>query len=267
MDLKYRLIAIDLDGTLVNQEGIIHSSSKRAIQRAIGSGVKVVLATGRMYRPSTRFAQELELSTPIICYQGALIQEPYSENALWHKPLSVPTAQQVIEQVRQIGAQLYVYVDDEIYVEEITERGQRYAQRNGVELNLVKDLVAFLKRQPTVIVAWGEAAEIDCVVTRLDANFGSSLLVTKSYPTFCEIGHPASGKGNALKYLAELLGIEQSQTVAIGNGPNDISMLKWAGLGIVIGSAPGEVTAAANWVVDSDTEDSFAEAVEKLLDM
>ena len=265
--MKYRLIAIDLDGTLVNQEGVILSSSRKAIRRAIDCGVKVILATGRMYQPSTRFAQELGVSTPIICYQGALIREPYSGSVLWHKPLPVPTARRVIKQVRQVGVQLYVYVDDQIYVEEITERGQWYAQRNGVELNLVKDLVTFLERQPTVIVAWGEAVEIDRLSIRLDVDFGPSLLVTKSYPTFCEIGHPASGKGNALKYLAKLLGIKQSQTVAIGNGPNDISMLKWAGLGVVIGTAPEEVTAAANRVVNTETGDSFAEAMEQLLDM
>lgn len=265
--VKYRLIAIDLDGTLVNREGDILSSSKKAIQRAIDSGMKVALATGRMYRPSTRFAQELQLSTPIICYQGALIREPYSRNVLWHKPLSVPTARGVIEQARQTGVQLLVYIDDEVYVEEITQRGLWYAQRNGVALHLVKGLATFLERQPTVIVAWGESAGIDRLITRLDADFGSSLLVTKSYPSFCEIGHPASGKGNALKYLAKRLGIKRSQTVAIGDGPNDISMLKWAGLGIVIGAAPEEVTAAADWVVDTETEDSFAEVVEKLLDM
>lgn len=265
--MKYRLLAIDLDGTLLNREGVILSSSKKAIRHAVDSGLKVTLATGRMYRPSTRFAQELDISTPIICYQGALIREPRNKNVLRHKPLSVATARKVIEQVRQIGAKLYVYIDDEIYVDEITERGLRYAQRNGVELNLVKDLAFFLEKPPTVLVAWGEAAEIDSVISRLDTDFGTSLLVTKSYPTFCEIGHPASGKGNALKYLTKLLGIEQNQTVAIGNGPNDISMFEWAGLGIVIGTAPAEVNAAADWVVGTETEDSFAEVIERLIDM
>lgn len=265
--MKYKLIAVDLDGTLVNREGVILPGSKRAIQRAIDSGMKVILATGRMYRPSARFARKLGLSTPIICYQGALIREPHSENVLWHKPLSVPAARKVIEQVQQMGVQPYIFIDDEIYAEEITERGLWYAQRNGVKLHLIKDLVAFLERQPTVIVAWGDPVEIDRLITRLDADFGPRLLITKSYPGFCEIGHPASGKGNALRYLAKRLGIEQSQTVAIGDSPNDISMLKWAGLGIVIGTAPEEVIAAADWVVDTETGDSFTEAVEKVLDM
>lgn len=265
--MKYKLTAIDLDGTLLNKEGVILPSSKKAIQRAINQGMTVTLATGRMYQPSARYAQELGLSTPFICYQGAMIRELYGKNIFWHKPLSIPIAQKVIEQVRQIGLHLYVYVDDRLYVEEVTERAQWYAQRNGVELNLVEDLIAFLKKQPTEIVAWGEPVDIDRLAARLNADFSPNLLVTKAYPSFCEIGHPASGKGNALKHLTKLLGIEQSETVAIGDGPNDISMLKWAGLGIVIGTAPPEVIAAADWVVDADNEDGFSQLMEKLLNM
>ncbi len=265
--MKYRLIAIDLDGTVVNREGTIIQSAKKAVQHAVDSGIKVTLATGRMYQPSNRFAQELGLSVPLICYQGALIREPFNGNVIWHKPLSVPIARKVIETARQMGTHQYVYVDDEMYVEEIIEKDEWYAQRNGVELNLVEDFLTFLKRQPTLIAARGEPVEIDRLIAHLNASFGSGLLVTKVHSSFCEIGHPTSGKGNALKYLAKLLGIEQSQTVAVGDGPNDISMLKWAGLGIVIGNAPEEVTTAADWVVGTETRDGFAQAMEKLLDM
>ena len=102
--MKYRLIAIDLDRTVVNQEDTIIPSAKEAIQRAIDNGMKVTLATGRMYQPSNRFAQELGLSVPLICYQGALIREPSNGNVVWHKPLSALTAQKVIETARQMGA-------------------------------------------------------------------------------------------------------------------------------------------------------------------
>ena len=263
--MKYKLIAVDLDGTILNKEGVILPSSKEAIQHAVNQGVMVVLATGRMYQPSARYAQELGLTTPVICYQGAMIREIYGNNVLWHKPLSVPVARKVIEQVRQIGLHLYVYVNDALHVEKVIDRAQWYAQHNGVELNLVDDLFAFLEKQPTEIVAWGEPLDIDRLVVRLNTDFGSSLLVTKSYPHFCEIGHPSSGKGNALKYLVRLLGIKRSQTVAIGDGPNDISMLKWAGLGIIIGTASYEITTAADWVVDAETKDGFAKVIEKLL--
>lgn len=263
--MKYRLIAIDLDGTVINKEGIIIPSAREAIQRAIARGVKVTLATGRMYQPSNCFAEELSISVPLICYQGAMIREPGNGEILWHKPLSLPMARKVIAEIRQLRVHQYVYIDSEMYVEEIGEKDLWYAQRNGVELNLVDDLTALLKKRPTEIAARGEPAEIDRLVAHFSACFGSGVIVNKVHASFCEIAHPRSGKGNALKFLAKQLSIPQSQTVAIGDGPNDISMLKWAGLGIVIGDAPDEVKAAADWVIDTGTEDGFAEAITQLL--
>ena len=165
--MKYRLIAIDLDGTVINREGTIIQSAKKAVQHAVDSGIKVTLATGRMYQPSNHFAQELGLSVPLICYQGALIREPFNGNVIWHKPLSVRIAQKVIETARQIATHQYVYVDDEMYVEEITEKDEWYAQRNGVKLNLVEDFLTFLKRKPTEIAARGKPMEIDRLITQL----------------------------------------------------------------------------------------------------
>lgn len=93
------------------------------------------------------------------------------------------------------------------------------------------------------------------------------MLVTKSYPHFCEIGNPASGKGNALKYLVKILGVEQSQTIAIGDSPNDISMLKWAGLGVAISTAPSEVINVADFVFDAESGDGLVQLMERLLNI
>ncbi len=264
--MKYKLIAIDLDGTVINQEGCVIPSAKKAVQDATNNGIKVTLATGRMYRPSNRFALELGLSAPLICYQGALIREPDEREILWHKPLPIPLAMEVIEQIRHIGVHQYLYINDGLFVEDIHEKDSWYAQRNGVTLNVVGNLYSVLKEAPTEIAARGEPTQIDRLITHLNNYFGANLIVTKVHSAFCEIVSPESGKGNALKYLANLLGIAQNETVAIGDGPNDISMLNWAGLGIVIGTAPDEVKAAADWVVDNATGDGFAQAIEKLLE-
>jgi Cof subfamily protein (haloacid dehalogenase superfamily) len=266
INMKYKMIAIDLDGPLVDRSGMISISKKEAVRKAIDSGMKVTLATGRMYQPSARFAEELGIHLPIICYQGGLIRELHSNRVLRHKPLSLSMSSQVIERMRQMDVQLFVYVDDELYVEKMTEKAQRYAGSNRVKLNFVKDMLDFLEKKPTEIVAWGEPEEVDRLTISLKTEFGSSLLITRPYPFFCEIAHPESGKGNALKYLAQFLEIEQRQTVAIGDSPNDISMLEWSGLGIaVVPGATAEVIAAADWVVDVDAGDGFAEMMDKLL--
>jgi len=264
--LKYRLVAIDLDGTIVNRDGVIVPGAGDAVQRLLARDVGVTLATGRMYQPSNRFAQELGLSAPLICYQGALIREPGDGAVLWHKPLPLPLARTVMTEIRREGIHQYAYLDGAVYVEELREGDVLYAQRNGVELKLVDDLAALCGGQPTEIAARGTPDEIDRLIAGIRVRCGSGVIVNKVHASFCEIAHAGSGKGNALTFLAERLGIPQSETVAIGDSPNDVSMLEWAGLGIAVGDAPDEVRAAADWVIGDGAQGSFCTAVARLLD-
>ena len=236
------------------------------MQRLLDRGVSVTLATGRMYQPSNRFAGELNITAPLICYQGALIREPNNGHVLWQKPLPLPLARTIVAEIRETGAHLYAFVDGSVYVEEPREADLTYARHNGVELNLVDDVMSHLDSPPMEIAARGTSAELDRLIAALRACCGSEVIVNKVHDSFCEIAHATSGKGNALKYLAGRLGIPQSETVAIGDSPNDVSMLRWAGLGIVVGDASDEVRAAADWVMDHEAGDSFCQAVARLLD-
>jgi len=266
MTLKYRLVAIDLDGTIINKEGAIVPGAREAIRRMLARGVSVTLATGRMYQPANRFAQELDLSAPLICYQGALIREPGNGEVLWHKPLPGPLARRVLNEIRNEGLHRYVYIDGSIYVEQKREDDLRYARQNGVELRLVDDLAALVAKEPTEIAARGDMSQIDTFVHHVRMSCGSDVIVNKIHTSFCEIATAESGKGNALRYLAGRLGVPQSETVAIGDSPNDISMLQWAGLGVVVGDAPAEVRAVADRVIDNVGAESFCEAITRLLD-
>ena len=213
-----------------------------------------------------RIARELNLSAPLICYQGALIREPGDGDVLWHKPLPASLARKVLNEIRDEGLHRYAYIDGSIYVEQRREDDLRYARQNGVELHLVDDLAALVEREPTEIAARGDMPQIDSLLARLRTNCGPDVIVNKIHTSFCEIAQAGSGKGNALKYLSGMLGVAQDETVAIGDSPNDISMLEWAGLGIVVGDAPAEVRAAADWVVHNGAQDDFCEAIERLLD-
>jgi Cof subfamily protein (haloacid dehalogenase superfamily) len=264
--VKYRLVAIDLDGTVLNKDGAIILGAKDAVQRLLDRGVVVTLATGRMYQPSNRFAAELNITAPLICYQGALIREPGAGDILWHKPLPPALARKVVAEMRQEGVHQYAYVDGSIYVEQTREDDVRYARQNGAELHRVDDLTMALDMPPTELAARGTPEEIDRVLARVRANCGPEVIVNKVHASFCEIAHAGSGKGNALQYLAGRLGIPQSRTVAIGDSPNDVSMLRWAGLGIVVGDAPEEVRAAADWVIDHSAGAGFCEAIARLLE-
>jgi len=266
MTLRYRLVAIDLDGTIVNKDGTIIDGATKAIRLLFARRIDVTLATGRMYQPASRYAEELRLSAPLICYQGALIREPRGGRVLWHRPLPASLARRVLVEMRDEGLHRYAYIAGGIYVEQAREDDSRYARSNGAELHLVDDLTELLERRPTELAARGDAAEVESLIARVRARCGADVIVNKIHTSFCEVAHGESGKGKALKYLAERLGVPQSQTVAVGDSPNDVSMLEWAGLGIEVGDAPAEVRAAADWVVDNGAEDSFGEAIARLLD-
>ncbi len=266
--MKYKLIALDLDGTIVHEDGDISAVDREIIQRAIGAGIMVTIATGRMYRPSAHSARELGIKIPLICYQGSLIKDAWGGKELWHRLLPLQIARQVIGIIRRMSLLSYFYLDDELYLDEVTERVEAYARRNHIEYRFVDDMIASLIKRPTEIVARGEPEKIARLALELEAEFNSRLLVTRSLSTFCEIGHPGSGKGKALEHLARYLGVERDQTVAIGDSMNDISMLQWAGLGIAMDpNSPRQVLDAADWVVDRDSGDSFRLIMEKLLDM
>ena len=265
MALKYRLVALDLDGTVIDREGVVVAGAREAIRDLLERGLRVTLATGRMYQPTNRFAEHLGISAPLICHQGALIREPGHGEVLSHVPLTALLARRVIAELREAGVHRYAYADGAIYVEQERENDIRYARHNGVELRLVDDLVEIAGRQPTEIAARGEPAAIDYVVGRLRERCDSEVIVGKIHASFCEIASARSGKGNALRFVAERLGVRQDQVVAIGDSPNDVSMLKWAALGIAVGDAPPEVRASADWVIDHSGGDSFARAIGRLL--
>lgn len=256
-----------MDGTLVNRDGAIPMATIDAIKQAMALGIQVTLATGRMFRSAASCARQLGISIPIISYQGSMVADPITGNILQHIPMSIAVVKETIQVSRQASVHLNIYIDDELYVDEITDGLKRYAQRNGVEPHLVSDLSACITKDPTKLMVWGDPIELDKVYPLLADRMGSRCLITRSYPTLCEVGHLATGKGQALRFLSELLGIEQSETVAVGDGLNDIDMIEWAGLGVAVDTAPEEVKAMADWVVKISPEDGLAELVTRICNL
>jgi len=256
-----------MDGTLLNRDGAIPPATVSAIKQAMAQGIQVTLATGRMFRSAASCARLLGITIPIISYQGSMVADPFSGDILQHFPMPIPVVKEAIDLARQASVHLNVYIDDELYVEEVTDGLKRYAQRNGVEPHLVPDLVSCLTKDPTKLMVWGEPAELDKIYPILKDNLSSRCLITRSYPTLCEVGHGDTGKGNALKFLTDLLEVEQRETVAVGDGFNDIDMIEWAGLGVVIDTAPDEVKAMADWVVKISPEDGLAELVTRICNL
>ncbi len=259
----YKLLVLDLDGTLIGLDLTISDKTKDAIAQLMSRGIIVTIATGRMFQSARPFARELNIDVPIICYEGAMIADPTSEEVLWHKPVPLDLARRVIEIAASHNLHVNTYLDDELYVDSVNERAALYSSIARVTPNAVGNLIDFLDREPTKLVIVGDPDEIDRINDLLKEQFDGSLYVAKSYPFFCEVAHPECNKGNALAMLTERLGIDRSEVVAIGDNPNDINMMQWAGVGIAMANGTDDVKEAADWITGDLAEDGVVQAIEK----
>lgn len=262
-----RLLALDLDGTILGDDLRISVRTRTAIREAIARGVKVVLATGRMYRSALPYAESLGLSGPVICYQGAYVRErPGPGGApgaiLRHVTIPADAARDAIRWARENGLDPHVNADDRLLMEAGAEGAPDYERLSGIGAEFVPDLVAAIDHPATKVLAVGPAG---LPARLLDAGrfaFAGRAEVTVSHPEYLEFTAPGVHKGAALRWLAERLGIPLAETMAVGDQHNDLEMISAAGVGVAMGGAPPEVLAAARHVTASVEEDGAARAIE-----
>lgn len=267
--LDIRLLVLDIDGTIAGQSNDIREPVMQAIRSAQAKGIQVAIATGRMYCSSLRFYQEVGSTLPLLAYQGAWIQDPATQKIHQHLPISRTTAEQLLDYFESDGLRallsIHFYINDRLYVREITPETQLYAQRAQIEPMVVSDLRNTLASEPTKILALSDdTAIIEQLWGSLRKQYTpAELYLTKSVATFFEATHPAVNKGAAVRYLAEeILGLQSHNVMAIGDNFNDVEMLEYAGLGVAMGNAPTDVQAVAQWVAPDVEEDGAAAAIE-----
>jgi Cof subfamily protein (haloacid dehalogenase superfamily) len=265
--LRPKLIAIDLDGTLIDRSLAIRDPVKDAIRRAQRAGVTVTIVTGRMFQASKAFAAELDLHGPIVCYQGAAIYLLKTGERIAHVPLGGPVALALVEKCKRDGVFPQLYFDDELYVEEINRYSKTYTDIARVEPIVVPSLEAELRagRETTKFVAVLERERADAYTESVKAFAGERAYVTRSNPEFVEAVDPHVSKGTALRFLAEYMHVPLEETMAIGDAWNDVPMISIAGIGVAMGSAPPEVTKEADAVVGDVAHCGVAEAIERFV--
>jgi Cof subfamily protein (haloacid dehalogenase superfamily) len=233
---------------------------------ARAAGIPIVIATGRMFRAVLPYLREARLEDPVVCYQGAAVVEPTTGRFLRHVPIPLDLAREAAEAVAAEGYHLNCYVDDELYVAEMTPGAHVYADWQGIEIHPVGNLVAWLDRPPTKLVTVGEPHELDGLGARLKARFDGRLYVSKSLPHFLELASPEVTKAAGLAFVAERLGFSAAGTVAFGDGENDVELLEWAGYAVAVENAHERVLAVADLVCPPPEQEGVAQVIEAFLD-
>jgi Cof subfamily protein (haloacid dehalogenase superfamily) len=260
-----RAVAMDLDRTILPETLELRPRLIEAVKTVAAAGVVPIVATGRMLRSSRPFALQLGVTAPLICYQGALIADPQTGEWLRHEPMPVPLAREVIEACRKRDQHCNVYVDDELYVDELNVYALEYARHAKLEAHAVGDLERWLTQPTTKIVVVGEPELLDALQIELRAQFGDRLFIAKSLPFFLEVAQPGVSKGSALEWVCDRISIDPAHVVAFGDGANDIELLRDAGFGVAIDGADQILLDEADTTVPGPEHDGVARFLEALV--
>ena len=273
--MGYRLLALDVDGTLLDSRGVLRPRVRAAVRRAAAAGCLVALATGRRFSSAVEVAQQLGLDTPLILHNGAIVRQASTGVVLAETPLPLATARPVAREIVAAGSQVLAFL-----------AGQREAVLAGppeldgeLAARYLADCEAVVQRRspdalltdvpPLTLVVMDTPARLDALAERLGTR-ADCRLTRNSFPLWGRRFHvldvlaATCSKATALRQLAARYGIPMEQTVAAGDHWNDLEMIEAAGLGIAMGSAPAAVQARARWVVPPSDREGLALALEAL---
>jgi Cof subfamily protein (haloacid dehalogenase superfamily) len=259
-------VACDLDRTLIGDDAALRPRTRAAIAATRAVGIHVVLVTGRMFQSVRRYALEAGLDDPVVCYQGAVVAEPVSGRWLRHEPIPLELARETIAALAEEGFGLNCYVDDQLYVAQITPEARRYADFQDLELHPVGDLLGWLEQPPTKLVVIDDPKVLDRLKQRMLSRFDGRLYISKSLPYFLEFASPQVTKAAGLEFLSEHLGFTRERTVAFGDGENDIELVDWAGYSVAVANAHDLVKEVADFICPSVDAEGVAQLLEAYLD-
>ncbi len=256
------LIALDLDGTLLNSDEHVSLRNQRAITGALEQGIRIVLVTGRGVETPVRISRELGLNLPVICCHGALTKDFGSNKTLVHIPVPLVHAKRMIEFAEDEKLQVAVYVEEFFY--RMTGSEIFMADMSGPAWREVASLREVLTEAPTFLRFLGPHA-----VAAMDREFGS-LPLNFRYETWgkfveCAVLSREAGKKQALVRLCADFQIGRERVLAIGDSRNDVPMLQWAGVGIAMDNSLDEVKQSVPITTASNDADGVALAIERFV--
>jgi Cof subfamily protein (haloacid dehalogenase superfamily) len=269
--MKYKLLVVDVDGTLLGRDGSISVKDREALAKARDLGTMVSLSTGRVPRACLNIIRQLSLDGYNIFFDGALVSNPNQSEEVYVQPLNKLIVKEAVEFARQNDIYLELYSATRYFVERETWGTDIHRQFFDLE-PIVTDFIALLNQEPIIKAELmtsspEEVAQARNFYLQFNGRFNFSWVRTPTYPgiEFINVVDPAVSKGKALVALASHLGISLTEVMAVGDGTNDIPLLSSAGLAIAMDNAPDEVKRVAHYVTLDVDHSGLAAAINRFL--
>lgn len=265
--MKYKMLALDIDGTILTDDRRITDGVRNAIKKALDAGTLVTICTGRAVQGAEGLRKELSLENmPIITYNGAVVVSGGDSRILYEKGVSAEDAREILSYVDYTKTTVVIWSQNQLYVNEINERTEKYKLLSGVEPIAFENAEDIVRQGITKILLIGGIDDIQEVRRCVEAGgLAEKVNFYTSKPQFLEFINKETSKGDAMARIGEMYGIRQEEMIAIGDGCNDIPMLEYAGLGVAMANAGEEVRAKADYVTLSNEEDGVAAVIEKFI--
>lgn len=264
-----RLIAIDLDDTLLDASASISERSRAALCAAMAAGCRVSLSSGRMLESMLPFARQLQVNAPMLVFNGALIYDPVAMRPVSAQRIPCETALGILELAERMGVYIQLYPGEGYWCAQICEYARAYERSVRVPPNEAgMPLSQWLRQHPCdpqklLIIDTVEGA--DRAMAAIREAFPEGVHPLKSKPIFVEVSPAGVDKGRALAALAQRLGIAREEILAFGDGQNDVPMLEYAGIGCAVANACEDALRRADRIVPANTRDGVARVIEEYL--
>jgi len=266
--MKYKLIASDMDGTLVDDDSKLSERTKAAIIKAVDAGVLFVAATGRPFSNVNIVNELYDADMPCIVFNGAASYMSKSEKLLFERFLDYDLATEAFEIGQKKGVAQIMWTGPRLWANRRCDETNQYeAICKDLTMTIVEDLATIKDEVEGVSkVLWIDHPDnIKRMSVEMKAHFGDKLNCFSSMSHFLEFVSKDASKGSALAEIGRLYGIDRSEMIAVGDAYNDVCMLEYAGLGVAVDNAPDDIKEICDYVTSSNNDDGVAEVIEKFV--
>ena len=259
--VEYKLMATDIDGTLVDKNSRLTDETIEAIRLAVGRGLIFTVCTGRSIQGVQRINELIGLDLPYITYNGAMVVMGSSKKILYEERMSPHDSKLVYDLGKKYDTDMIIWAENKLYASKIDEKTTSYGKFNNVTPILVENINTVVKNGVSKILWYDTKERIEKFEQELGAYLGDSINFHTSSPVYLEFVDKNASKAIALKKLGEHLGISRDETIAVGDGANDISMIEYAGLGVAMSNAGDRVKEKADYITLSNNENGVAHVI------